>query len=181
MGLIPSWGTKVLYIESPHCFPYSILLLQSTLPPTWITSVTLSLPHFSLQFSFFPSHELFTGMLYLFFFFSHHLPYTHCISVAKEKNTIQVVDLTQCGLSYATVKSSSMMSVLSFLPLGWWELCSQSSSVRILGWQESLPFGTYMTAMAREDSVVGCVPALKDLCLEVKYIESAHLILAKSI
>ena len=38
-----------------------------------------------------------------------------------------------------------------------------------------------MTAMAREDNVVGCVPALKDLCLEVKYIESAHLILAKSI
>ena len=39
----------------------------------------------------------------------------------------------------------------------------------------------YLTAMAREDNIVGCVTALKDLCLEVKYIKSAHIILAKSI
>ena len=64
---------------------HTTAILQSTLAPTWITSVTLSLPHFSLQFSFFPSHKLFTGMLYLFFFF-HRLPYTHCISVAKDKH-----------------------------------------------------------------------------------------------
>ena len=74
--------------------------------------------------------------------------------------------------------------VSAFISSSWW--MGVLLSVRLsqdLGLTRASPIWNISDCHGREDNMVGCVPALKDFCLEVKYTESesAHIILAKSI